>query len=185
MLGLFKNKDNHQEIYKEQMFPLYAQALTQARQPFFYADYKVPDTLEARFDILALHVILIMNRQLQIGQDNAQALNQALFDVFFTDMDQTLREMGIGDMGVPKRMRRYMTAFNSRIHTLSQAFDLFEKGEKQNAEDHLTPLLEKNIYNQSPLPPESTELTGYIFSQYQKLKDFSEMQILNTPLFQS
>lgn len=100
---------------------LYAAALAQTRNPIFYETHGVPDSFDGRFDLLLLHLFLILNT---LVDDPAQEdLAQALFDVTFKDMDQTLRERGIGDMGVPKHMRRMMTAFNGRMHAYRMALN--------------------------------------------------------------
>ncbi len=93
---------------------LYASALANTRKEIFYRDYGIPDTFDGRFDLLLLHIFIILRRIM--GDDNYDELSQDLFDVMFKDMDQTLREMGIGDVGVPKHMKRMMKAFNGRMH---------------------------------------------------------------------
>jgi cytochrome b pre-mRNA-processing protein 3 len=82
--------------------------------------YGVPDSFDGRFDLLLIHLFLVINRLANEGEQ-AREFNQALFDVTFADMDQTLREMGIGDMGVPKHQRRMMKGFNGRMHAYDEA----------------------------------------------------------------
>lgn len=176
MLGLLNKKNNQEQIARERMKPVYANALIHARKPLFYKDYKVPDTLDARFEILALHIILIMQRILNETpsdktQPAPQILNQALFDIFFQDLDITLREMGIGDMGIPKRMRRYMTAFNSRIHTLTHAIENNDKNAIEN-------IIAANIYNPTPPPKEAQNLIAYIMQTHKILISTSLNKIL-------
>ena len=77
---------------------LYAGVVKQARQSLFYADYGVPDSLDGRFEMIALHAFLLLHR-LKSDNPEAAALSQAVYDVFFADMDQCLREMGAGDLG--------------------------------------------------------------------------------------
>ncbi len=62
-------------------------------------------------------------RKLKYNLKEAQEFNQAVFDACFADMDQTLREMGAGDMSVPKHMRRMMKGFNGRMHAYEEAYD--------------------------------------------------------------
>lgn len=114
---LFKQKDNTYQIARD----LYAQALDNTRDPSFYIDGGVPDTFDGRFDVLMLHLFLILNPLVDTAQHDAIA--QAVFDVTFKDMDQTLREMGIGDVGVPKHQKRMMKAFNGRMHNYKMAID--------------------------------------------------------------
>src|SRR5215470_13488019 len=97
---------------------IYGMIVTQAREPMFYRDLAVPDTVNGRFDLLLLHLWL----RLRAASD-ATELSQALFDRFFEDMDDNLREMGIGDQTVPKRMRAFGEAFYGRARAYDQAMD--------------------------------------------------------------
>jgi cytochrome b pre-mRNA-processing protein 3 len=92
---------------------LYEAVMTQARQPYFYAMRGVPDTVDGRFELILLHAFLIWTRLKSEGQEGAM-LSQALFDVMFRDMDRALRNMGVGDLGVPHHIKRMMKAFHGR-----------------------------------------------------------------------
>ena len=100
---------------------LYACALDNTRKEIFYTRYKVPDSFDGRFDLLLLHIFIILQRIME--QDNYQELSQCIFDEMFKDMDQTLREMGIGDVGIPKHMKKMMKAFNGRMHNYQMAIN--------------------------------------------------------------
>jgi cytochrome b pre-mRNA-processing protein 3 len=93
--------------------------VTQAREPLFYRDLGVPDTVNGRFDVLILHLWMVL-RRLKSVEDGAE-LSQALFDHFCDDMDANLREMGVGDLTVPKRMRAFGEAFYGRAAAYDQA----------------------------------------------------------------
>ncbi len=93
---------------------LYEAVVAQARQPAFYAEGGVPDTIDGRFDLIALHAFLVMRRLKRDGEA-ARDLSQALFDIMFADMDQSLREMGVGDMGVGPKVKRMAKAFYGRV----------------------------------------------------------------------
>jgi cytochrome b pre-mRNA-processing protein 3 len=97
---------------------IYGMIVTQAREPLFYRDLGVPDTVEGRFDLLVLHLWMVLHR-LKLVEGGA-GLCQALFDRFCEDMDANLREMGVGDLTVPKRMQAFGEAFYGR----SAAYDL-------------------------------------------------------------
>lgn len=84
---------------------LYETIVAQARQPDFYGVGRVPDSVDGRFEMIVLHLIPVLDRLHKAGEE-ARAGGQALFDLFFRDMDQSLREMGTGDLVVPKRIRR-------------------------------------------------------------------------------
>lgn len=102
---------------------IYGMIVTQAREPIFYRDLGVPDTVNGRFDLLLLHLWLLLRRlrTIQGLPYGATALSQALFDRFCEDMDDNLREMGVGDQTVPKRMRAFGEAFYGRVQAYDQA----------------------------------------------------------------
>jgi cytochrome b pre-mRNA-processing protein 3 len=103
---------------------LYGAIVAQARIPAFYLAFGVPDTAEGRFDLLVLHLALVCRR---LGRAEgaeaaaARALSQGVFDMFCRDMDHSLREMGVGDLTVPKKMRKLGEAFYGRLDTYDRA----------------------------------------------------------------
>lgn len=97
---------------------IYGMIVAQAREPLFYRELGVPDTVNGRFDLLVLHLWMVLRRMRPMG--DAAGLAQALFDRFCEDMDGNLREMGVGDVTVPKRMRAFGEAFYGRV----AAYDL-------------------------------------------------------------
>lgn len=99
---------------------IYGMIVTQAREPIFYRDLGVPDTVNGRFDLLLLHLWLLLRRLRTVAQGGTE-LSQALFDRFCEDMDDNLREMGVGDQTVPKRMRAFGEAFYGRVQAYYQA----------------------------------------------------------------
>jgi cytochrome b pre-mRNA-processing protein 3 len=101
---------------------LYTAAVSAARCPVLYAGIGVPDTLDGRFDCLSLHVYLVI-RQLWKTPPPGPALAQAVFDAMFADMDRSLREIGVGDLSVPKRNRRMWEAFHGRALAYGEALD--------------------------------------------------------------
>jgi cytochrome b pre-mRNA-processing protein 3 len=118
---------------------IYGMIVTQARQPVFYAGYGVPDTVSGRFDMVLLHLWMVLRRLRDVPGGDEPA--QALFDRFCGDMDDNLREMGVGDLTVPKRMRKFGEAFYGR----SGAYDAaIEAGEAQ-----LAAALDRNIFNEA------------------------------------
>lgn len=92
---------------------IYGMIVTQAREPLFYRDLGVPDTVNGRFDLLVLHLWMVLRRVSSI--EGGAALSQQLFDRFCDDMDANLREMGVGDLIVPKRMQAFGEAFYGRV----------------------------------------------------------------------
>lgn len=116
---------------------IYGMIVTQAREPLFYQDLGVPDTVNGRFDLLVLHLWMVL-RRLRPTPDGV-GLSQALFDRFCDDMDANLREMGVGDLTVPKRMQAFGEAFYGRV----AAYDVALAA----GEEPLAQALAKNILN--------------------------------------
>jgi cytochrome b pre-mRNA-processing protein 3 len=92
---------------------LYGAIVAQARLPAFYRGYSVPDTVNGRFEMIVLHAALLL-RRLDGGDASARRLGQGVFDRFCADMDGNLREMGVGDLAVPRKMRTIGEAFYGR-----------------------------------------------------------------------
>jgi cytochrome b pre-mRNA-processing protein 3 len=100
---------------------IYGMIVAQAREPLFYQAMGVPDTVNGRFDMVLLHLWTVL-RRLRPAPGGA-GLSQALFDHFCGDMDANLREMGIGDLTVPKRMHKFGEAFYGRSAAYDAALD--------------------------------------------------------------
>jgi cytochrome b pre-mRNA-processing protein 3 len=134
---------------------LYGAIVAQARQPAFYRDYAVPDTVEGRLDMIVLHTVLVLNR-VNSGGSELRALGQAVFDRFCLDMDDNLREMGIGDLSVPKQMQRIAGAFYGRAQAYEAALAAADP-------ERLVEALRRNIYAESPAAGEyAARLAVYV-----------------------
>jgi cytochrome b pre-mRNA-processing protein 3 len=117
LLGLFTRKP-----HERAGFALYGAAVAQARQPvFFEPPLGVPDTLDGRFDLVSLHTGLLVCRISRDADPRAKDLAQAVFDAMFADMDLNLREMGVGDLAVGKRVKKMWEAFHGRAQAYDQA----------------------------------------------------------------
>jgi cytochrome b pre-mRNA-processing protein 3 len=116
---------------------IYGMIVTQAREPAFYREMGVPDTVNGRFDMLLLHLWIVLQR-LKPAESGAE-MAQALFDHFCIDMDDNLREMGVGDLTVPKRMQAFGEAFYGRSAAYDRAL--------AEGSDALAKALCKNILN--------------------------------------
>lgn len=100
---------------------LYASVVARARRPDLYLAFGAPDTVEGRFELYTLHTVLLLDRlRGQGGQ--ASEVSQALFDTYLTSLDDALREMGVGDLSVGKKMRRLGEAFYGRVKSYEGAF---------------------------------------------------------------
>lgn len=136
MFGLFKSKNP----YVQPARAVFVRAVERSRDPVFYTEYGVPDSIEGRFDLLVLHLFFIIHGH---QHEEGRLFGQALFDAAFKELAQDLRQRGIGDMGIPKRMRRMMIAFNGRVHAYAQAV---REGKIEEA-------LKRNLYGTVENPP--------------------------------
>ena len=134
-------------------FELYGAAVAAAREPFPYRHLGVPDTLDGRFDLVGLHVCLLI-RRLRHDASPGPALAQAVFDAMFSDMDITLREIGVGDLGVPRRVRAMWEALNGRARAYEAALDADDPAA-------LAAALARNVWRGSP-PPEAPDILAAI-----------------------
>jgi cytochrome b pre-mRNA-processing protein 3 len=142
---------------------LYGAIVAQARSRAFYADYGVADTPEGRFDMILLHLSLFV-RRVRREPARIRALGQGVFDLFCRDMDHSFREMGIGDLAVPKHMRRVAEAFYGRAAAYDAAIDGRE-------EDQLVAALARNIYPQAAAPSAARRLAHYVRAAVDALED--------------
>jgi cytochrome b pre-mRNA-processing protein 3 len=133
MPGIFGLRGLRKEgRYETAGFMLYAAAITAAREPWFYQALKVPDTLDGRFDMVALHAFLLVHR-LQNAPEPGPALAQAVFDAMFSDMDNNLREIGVSDLSVGKRVRAMWEAFHGRAKVYSAALQTGDRAALETA----------------------------------------------------
>jgi cytochrome b pre-mRNA-processing protein 3 len=92
---------------------LYGVIVAQARAPGLYAVLGVPDTVDGRFEMVVLHLSLLLDR-LERGDEGQRAVGQRVFDAFCADMDRSLRELGVGDLSVPKRIKHMVESYYGR-----------------------------------------------------------------------
>jgi len=140
---------------------LYGAIVAQARSPSFYLDYGVPDSVAGRFDLIVLHLVMLIER---LGSGAENAIGQGLFDAFCRDLDANLREMGVGDLAVPKRMRRFGEAFYGRQAAYLAAFSTPGEGELEKA-------LQRNIFAGEDVGRNAVRLAGYVRAVRHVLKN--------------
>ena len=156
LFDLFSTKDFSKNASK-----IYATVVNQARHPDFYLDFGVPDTPDGRFDMILVHAILVL-RRLKRDHEKTADLSQEVFDLMFADLDQNLREMGFGDMGVGKRVKAMAEGFYGRV-------EAYEKGLADD-ETALNEALERNLYRKtSPSPSQTAAIAEYIRDQARHL----------------
>jgi cytochrome b pre-mRNA-processing protein 3 len=136
---------------------IYLLIVAKARQPYFYAELGVPDTVDGRFDMIALHAILVIESLTQGGKAS-KALSQQLFDEMFADMDRSLREMGAGDLSVGKKVRKMAEVFYGRAKAYREVL-------AKDDENGLTAALARNVYGGEVQRPENARrLARYVMA---------------------
>ncbi|MHB2166014.1 ubiquinol-cytochrome C chaperone family protein [Alsobacter sp. R-9] len=146
ILGLFRRRDPNAAIVDA----LYLALSDAARRPAFYARLGVPDSVEGRFDLLTLHAVLLL-RRLKALPPPAGDLAQDLVDAIFKHFDAALRELGVGDIVVPKRMKTLAGAFYGRGKAYEDALVAGDDAALQEA-------LSRNLYNGRPDPADAPRL---------------------------
>ncbi len=148
VFGLFRKREN------PKVYDLYNEIVAQARQPCFYMEFRVPDTIDGRFDLIVLHSVLVFHRLRREGEA-ASRFAQDLFDLFFKDMDRNLREMGVGDVSVPKKIKKMAEAFYGRADVYCAALD-------DNDADALALALDRNIFADESCMSAARMLAAYM-----------------------
>ena len=133
---------------------LYGQIVAAARQPVFYSHWNVPDTPLGRFEMVSLHMFLFQHRLR--GLDGVEGeIAQVLIDEFFMDVDHSLRELGISDVGVPKRMKKLAKMFYGRTAAYTEALDAGDR-------DALAAALTRNVRPDVAEWPQAAALGDYV-----------------------
>jgi cytochrome b pre-mRNA-processing protein 3 len=133
---------------------LYGAIVAQARLPVFYESYGVADTVNGRFEMIVLHLVLAL-RRLNGGPADLRRLGQGVFDTFCSDMDANLRELGVGDLAVPRRMRGIGQAFYGRQSA-------YEAGLAAGEVKLLAPALARNVFGGPAAAAQAERLAGYV-----------------------
>jgi len=148
-----------------------------ARVPALYTDLGVPDTVEGRFECLSLHVILVLRRLHRLPAP-ADEVAQDLVNAVFLQLDSSLRESGIGDFGVPKRMKKLGAAFYGRAAGYDAAFDAGDGGA-------LATVLARNVLGHDEAA-DAAGLAGYVVASDRALADLDLDTLVGTgPVFAS
>jgi cytochrome b pre-mRNA-processing protein 3 len=160
MLGIFRNRQRDALVSR-----LYGEIAAQARHPKLYLDYAVPDTIEGRYDMMVLHAFLALRRLGQGDEDNRR-LAQELCDRFFTEMDRAFREMGVGDLGVPKRMQSIAEVYAGASGAYAAAL---EEGGDGISGAALVSALSRNVYDGDAGADHAIRLADYVRSCERRL----------------
>jgi cytochrome b pre-mRNA-processing protein 3 len=136
---------------------LYAAIVAAARHVAFYRDMGVADTIDGRFEMIVLHLFLVLNR---LKQEGVEGLRQDLTDEFFSDMDGSLREMGVSDVTVGKKVRKLAESYYGRVMAYDKAFV---------SRELLEDAIRRNIYPDGTSAGRVQALTDYVLAATQML----------------
>lgn len=136
---------------------LYARVVEQSRTPALYAELDAPDTVEGRFELYSLHVVLLLDRLRGAG-DQAAEVSQALFDTYLSALDNALRELGVGDLSVGRKMRKLGEAFYGRCKSYEGALAVLPD------EAPLQALIARTVYAEADASA-APRLVAYVLAQ--------------------
>jgi cytochrome b pre-mRNA-processing protein 3 len=162
IFGLFGKKNNNQAIVDRQ----YEALTSAARMPALYERLGVPDTVMGRFEMLSAVMILFFRRT-RASATSGQEIAQEIVDAFFQDIDYSIRELGIGDNTVPKRMKKLAGMFYGRLEAYSKAMDAGDA-------EALAVALGRNIHPKEADPVDMRALADWMFSAEKHLSAQSE-----------
>lgn len=165
IFGLFRKKNSNRAIVTRQ----YEHLTQAARRPLFYSDMGVPDTVLGRFEMLTVVLILYFRRTSQSTR-SGQEIAQEIIDYFFEDIDHSMRELGVGDVGVPKRVKKFARMYYGRLESYAAALDTADI-------EALKLALRRNIRPDEPDAPDMTALATYMIEAEAALRNVSEDQI--------
>ncbi len=163
---------------KDAAYIIFTKIVDQARNPAFYSEWDVADSLDGRFDLIILHVALVADRFEQSDKNKKIALMiRYLQEILFDNMDLSLREMGVGDMSVGKKIKVMAEAYYGRKQAYQKAL---------RVDDGLESLkfsLIKNIYRDNvPNGVILDKFTSYISKQHNCLKDQTDDNLISAKL---
>ena len=148
MFKFYNNKKRLNQIAYE----LYGSIVAQTRKPFFYANWHVPDSVEGRFEVLVIHMSLFIYR-LKNETAEGQQLGRLVSEAFIDDLDDSFREMGVGDLAVPKRVKMASEAYFGRLQAYSVGLD-------DNSDCQLAQTIIRNITGDEGLGVINAEAIG-------------------------
>lgn len=146
----------------------YRSIVAQSRQPKFYAEWGVEDTVTGRFDMVSLHLALYLYRLK--NEQGAKEFTQALVDLFFKDMDHSIRELGVTDLGVPGRVKKMGNVFYGLVAALDPAID-------SALPANVEAVLVRNVYGETNAG--AGQLASYLIDESRRLADEPTATLIN------
>lgn len=158
IFNLFQNR------YKKPAYSLYQRLVEQARSPWFYKTLKIEDSIKGRFELILIHAFLVLHRL-----KKQKKLGQNLFDLLFYDFDRSIRELGVGDLSVGKKIKSFAELFYARI-------ECYEKGliNLDFLKQSLVSFFEKSAMDSLKLD----ELALYMTRQVENLAKISDTDLI-------
>ena len=153
MFGWFRKARAQRRGNADVVHALFEQIARQAREPALYTSLGVADTVMGRFEMLALHVHLFQYRA-RNGSPALQVMAQDVVDALFRELDDSLRQIGIGDVAMPKRMKRLAQMVYGRWEAYGAALD---EGDRKR----LGEALARNVYVEGGVAARAPELADY------------------------
>lgn len=157
LLSLIRDKFTGAGRHERSGYVLYGHAVAAAREPALYSVLGVPDTLDGRFDMVGLHAALLIRRLRALPEPGA-VLAQAVFDAMFSDMDINLREMGVSDLSVGRKVRAMWEAFHGRAFSYEAALAAGDGVALAEA-------LERNVWRGTAPPGAASRLAHLVLAQ--------------------
>lgn len=165
---LFSSSKSKKTAYK-----LYEKLVEQAREPVFYTDFGVDDTIDGRFDLIVLHLFII-ERRLSVEGDGTALLRRQLQEAMFSDMDRSLRELGVGDMGIGKEVKKMGVAWFGRLKAYASALD------EDDPRAALIAALSRNLYRcEEGSAPKADIMADYVMNNSEELAGYSSADVIN------
>lgn len=160
---------------RETAVKIYGATVTQSRNPVFFQGFCVEDTPEGRASNIIVHLFLVMDRLNKVKADGqGPRIARLISEAFITDMDDCMREMGVGDLSVPKKVKRTAQAMGER----SMAY---QKAQRESPEA-LATMLSETVPGLAARPEEAARLARYVIDASQRLANQPDAAILDATL---
>ncbi|NVJ98093.1 MAG: ubiquinol-cytochrome C chaperone [Alphaproteobacteria bacterium] len=157
---------------KKQAYELYGKLVGQARNPVFYEQLAVADTIDGRFDMILLHLFLVDRRLEREGEDHQKA-RRFIQEALIADMDRSLRELGVGDMSVGKEVKKMGAAWLGRVKAYTAAIA------EDAPQSSLSEVIAKNVYRREDAEFANC-LASYALQTLQKLASYPIADVLES-----
>ncbi|MFN3724893.1 MAG: ubiquinol-cytochrome C chaperone family protein [Allosphingosinicella sp.] len=155
---------------RDRMLPLYRAIVGAARDPLWYRDGQVPDTVTGRFDMLSAVTALVLVRMERLDEQAAKRDSVLLTELFIADMDESLLELGVGDYSVGKHVGRMVGALGGRLTAFREASN----------EHDFTPAVHRNIFHATPPSDDALALVAGRLASFDKaLADQSHADLVD------